>query len=173
MNADVFPRYPMNKLRMLLVAAATAGLTLVARAQVDSTFTAETAAASIEAGTKVTARLVARMDPGWHISSLTTPDGGPVRTEIRLAKGQPFKLAGKIDVADPIKRHSDAFGVDVETYEGEVAFTLPLEATMAVRAGTKVLVQFYYQACNEDTCMLPKPVKLEAAVTLNAAKAGK
>lgn len=105
-----------------------------------------------------TARLVVVIEPGWHISSLTQEDGGPVRSTIEIAKNQAYRLAGPIKSPAPHKAHSTAFDIEVQTHEGTVEFVLPLEKNP--EAGnfdpSKLTVEFTYQACTEETCLLPK-----------------
>jgi thiol:disulfide interchange protein DsbD len=160
----------MKKIHVLFFLLLAGILSVRVLAQAEAALAAQADAPVLSAGTKVTAKLRVRMDPGWHISSLTTPDGGPVRTVIALTSGTPFKLAGKIQAPEPIKRHSEAFGVDVETYEGEVEFTLPLEATAAVKPDTPAAVEITYQVCSEENCLLPRTDKLKATVSVKAAK---
>ena len=157
----------MNTRKIVLICSfSLGGLTGSAFAQVDSTLAATSPTVSVIAGTKLTAELTVRIEPGWHISSLTTPDGGPVKTKINLGKGQPFKMTGKIDAPEPMRHHSDAFGVDVETYEGEVVFTLPLEATGPVAADQALAVEITYQVCSDEKCQLPHTEKLTAPIVL-------
>lgn len=80
-------------LSVLLLGLTTLGL----QAQVRCSLAAE----AVGADGKVSARLTVAIEPGWHIASLTQPDGGPVRTEIALADQQPFKLAGPIQGPKP------------------------------------------------------------------------
>jgi len=157
----------MKTLKLLGVCLATLIACAVSRAQADATLTAESPT-PLAAGTRFTAKLAVRLDPGWHISSLTTPDGRPVRTEIAVTKGPPFKLAGKIEAPEPMRRHSGAFCVDVETYEGEVVFTLPLEAAAAIKSDTPLAVEITCQACPEENCMLPRTDKVKATIALKA-----
>ena len=110
----------------------------------------------LESGDKVIAQLSVDIAPKWHIASITQPDGGPVRTAITLAAGQPFILAGPITGPKPKIEHSEAFGINVETHEGTITFMLPLEATARTPVGIKVAVEFSYQACTDENCMLPK-----------------
>jgi thiol:disulfide interchange protein DsbD len=144
-----------------------------AQAQVESSLELAPPVGVLKAGDKFAAKLTVRIDPGWHIYSITQPDGGPVRSEIVVPKDQAFKLAGKIDAPEPDRRHSAAFDIEVQTYIGEVVFTIPLVATAAAPAGTKVRVEFTYQACTEENCDLPKTAKIEAAVGGSAAPSGK
>lgn len=104
------------------------------------------------------ARLTVVIDPDWHIASLTQPDGGPLRTTIKVPDGQPFRLAGKISAPPPHTEHSDVFDLEVQTYEGTVEFLLPLEKNPESR-GRPVLdftVEISYQACRGETCRLPQ-----------------
>ena len=157
----------MKNMRLKFLFLICAGLTAAASAsaQVQCTLALD-AAKPLKAGDHVTAKLNVEIDPGWHISSLTTPDNGPLRSEIALPKGSPCKLAGKIEAPKPRREHSKAFDVDVETYEGAVEFTVPLEATQDLAVGSKIVVEFTYQACNDETCNLPKTYKAEATVGL-------
>jgi thiol:disulfide interchange protein DsbD len=154
----------MKLLNILPAIALFAALALSCSAQVECTLAVDQPPKPLKAGEKINAKLTVEIDPSWHIYSLTQPDGGPVRSELTLSKGQPFKLAGKIDAPDPDVQHSDAFGINVESYQGEVVFTLPLQATDSVPPGTKLQVEFTYQACTEETCNLPKTQKVEAAI---------
>lgn len=135
-----------------------------AQAQVRVFIGLDTLAKRLATGDKLVAQLELQIDPGWHIASLTQPDGGPLRTEITLPAGQPFKLAGPITGPKPHVERSAAFGVNVETHEGAVTFTLPLEVTAAISAATKLTVEIAYQACNAETCNLPQTDKVSVEI---------
>ena len=136
----------------------------VACGQVHSNLSIEKSSVGLKPGEKVTARLTMEIAPGWHIASLTQPDGGPVRTELALAEKQPFKLAGPVTGPKPHVEHSETFGINVETYEGTVVFSIPLEATASIPPGTKLTVDFSYQACSEENCMMPTTDRATAAI---------
>jgi suppressor for copper-sensitivity B len=147
-------------LSMFLFCLASLGL----QAQVRCTLVA----GPVGADWKLSAKLTVAIEPGWHIASLTQPDGGPVRTEIALAEGQPFKLAGPIQGPKPRVEPSEAFGIDVETYEGTLVFTLPLVVTEEVSEdktrARPLTVEITYQACTDETCLLPKTERIPAQV---------
>jgi len=147
-------------LSLVMFCLATLGL----QAQVRCTLVA----GPVGADGKLSAKLTVAIEPGWHIASLTQADGGPVRTEIGLAEGQPFKLAGPIQGPKPRVEPSEAFGIDVETYEGTVVFTLPLLATEEVSEdiakARPLTVEITYQACTDETCLLPKTERIAAQV---------
>lgn len=110
------------------------------------------------------------MDPGWHISSVAQPKGGPVPTAIGIPKRQPFRLAGPIKAPEPHKEQSAAFGIEVQSHEGKVEFLLPFEATAAIPAESRLAVEITYQACTDETCLLPRMDTVSAVVPAGAAK---
>ena len=111
-----------------------------------------------------TARLTVVIDPDWHISSLTQPEGGPLRTTIAIPPDQPYRLAGKISGPPPHTEHSAEFDLEVQTYEGRVEFVLPLEKNPRAKSPptTKLTVEIRYQACNGETCRLPETERIAA-----------
>src|ERR1700730_2796886 len=79
------PRMRTNmfcKLTGILVVAA--GLSGAAEEPVQWAFQFE--AKSAAPGSHALGRLVAKVDPGWHVYSLTTPKGGPIPTTVSLAE---------------------------------------------------------------------------------------
>jgi thiol:disulfide interchange protein DsbD len=156
-----------STIRIVAALAALLGLAAVAPAQVTCSLTSA-AALPLKSGDKFAAKFTAAISPGWHISSLTQPDGGPVRTEITLAEKQPFKFAGPIIGPKPHVEHSDAFDSNVETYTGTVVFTIPLVATEDVPfdklRARPLVVEITYQACNEETCLLPRTEKVSCII---------
>lgn len=142
--------------------ALAAGIT--ALGQVRATLMLDASSTARKSGDALIARLTVSIAPDWHIASLTQPDGGPARTEIALSKGQFFKLSCPITGPKPHIEHSDAFGIDVETYEGTVVFGIPLEATAPIPPGTKLTVDFTYQACSEENCMMPTTDRVTAVI---------
>lgn len=125
-------------------------------AQVQCSLSATAPSVIRSSGDRLTGKVSIEILPGWHISSLTQPDGGPLATEITLRPGQPFRLAGKIIGEKPKIQRSEAFDMDVEYYTGTVTFTLPLIVTNDIKPDTKLTVEITYQACNDETCLLPK-----------------
>lgn len=110
------------------------------------------------------------MEPGWHISSLTQPEGGPVPTAIGIPPQQPFRLAGPIKAPEPHKEQSAAFGLEVQLHEGKVEFLLPLEATAAIPPESKLAVEVTYQACTDETCLLTRTDTVTAVMPAGAVK---
>src|SRR5438445_5571063 len=76
-------------------------------------------------GTTVTARLEAKIEPGWHLYSLTTPAGGPIPTTIRLADNPAIERFRMFE-PKPKRARDPVFNLDVETYEGNPVFLIEI-----------------------------------------------
>lgn len=121
-------------------------------------------AAAAPAGGVTHVRLIATMDPGWHIYAITQPPGGPVATRITLPQGQPFTLAGPIRVAPPPSTALDeSFGIQVQMHEGKAEFLVPVKRSGTAPAST-VRVDARYQACSESLCLPPQTAHLSIPV---------
>src|SRR5258707_14264147 len=61
---------------------------------------------------KLRVEVVAQIYEGWHIYSLTQPEGGPFPTRITVPAGQLFKLAGSIQAPHPKTKFEEVFGIN-------------------------------------------------------------
>src|SRR5271166_5436535 len=66
-------------------------------------------------GSSVLARLEARIDPGWHVYSMTS--AGAIPTTIKLAANAAVEKV-RVFQAPPKKAYDPNFHLDTETYEG-------------------------------------------------------
>jgi thiol:disulfide interchange protein DsbD len=122
---------------------------------------------AVKAGARFTVKLLAAVQDGWHLYSLKPMAEGPIPTRIWVGEGQPFSLAGAVHAPEPQAMQDASFGMEVELYEGEVEFTLPLRAAAGVGAGAqRLVVSASYQSCNNKLCLPPKTVKVEVPVTI-------
>ncbi len=120
---------------------------------------------AVKPGGKFTVKLVAQIQEGWHLYSMKHVEDGPVATRIWLADGQQFQLADSIKGSPPETLQDPSFNMEVELYEGEASFVLPLKVAAAAPAGAQTLmVSASYQSCNNKICLPPKTVKLELPV---------
>ncbi len=124
--------------------------------------------APVKAGARVTVKLEAMVQEGWHLYSLKPMAEGPIPTRIWIAEGQPFNLAGSIQAPEPQVMQDPSFGMEVELYEGEAVFTLPVGVAASAAAGQqKLVVSTSYQSCNAKLCLPPKTVKAELSLTVS------
>ncbi len=153
---------------LLLIAVALA-LLQPALAQLGrgrANWTAHLIPADARAGEGAQIVVSARIDPDWHIYSLTPVKDGPVPTSITLAKeGARLTAAGKA-VQPPGKKVKDpGFNIVVEEYENEAAFGLPVTVSPKAVGEQKATVEVKYQACSGSVCM--PPVTTNVPVTFN------
>ncbi|HUK18615.1 MAG TPA: protein-disulfide reductase DsbD N-terminal domain-containing protein [Bryobacteraceae bacterium] len=121
----------------------------------------EASAKAVKAGDRFSVKLVAQIQEGWHLYSMKEVADGPIATRIWLAEGQPFQLAGSIRPSPPEVIQDPSFNMEVEQYEGQAEFALPLRATGAAQ---KLTLNVAYQSCNNRICLPPKTVKVEATI---------
>jgi DsbC/DsbD-like thiol-disulfide interchange protein len=119
-------------------------------------------------GATVTVRLSAKINPGWHLYSITQQPGGPVATRIDLAPGQAFILGGAVDGSTPVTRFDANFNIEVQMYDGSATFTVPVRVTREALPGpATVTVTARYQACNATLCMPPHTDKVTVPLTVS------
>ena len=81
-------------------------------------------------GSTVPLKLTAKLEPGWHLYSLTTPPGGPIHTTAVLADNASVEKV-VLYQPKPERKPDPNFGVDTETFAQEAAFLI--EAFDAVK----------------------------------------
>jgi thiol:disulfide interchange protein DsbD len=124
-------------------------------------------AAPTKAGARFNPKLLAVVQKGWHLYSLKPIAEGPIPTRIWIAEGQPFSLAGAVQSPEPQVLHDPSFGMEVELFEGDTVFTLPVRvATGAPLGPQKLVVSVSYQSCNNQICLPPKTVRVELPITV-------
>lgn len=135
--------------------------------------------AQVKRGQSAKVLITARIDPGWHLYSLTQPSGGPNATKITIDEGGPLVLDGKPQQPKPREAVDPVFtppgGPDfiVQTFEKEVTFTVPVKAAPDAGTGAlKATVKIRYQVCDAHQCLPPKTRPLEVEATILAASAG-
>jgi DsbC/DsbD-like thiol-disulfide interchange protein len=125
--------------------------------------------ARVSAGGTVSVQVTATIDTGWHLYSTTQPPGGPVPTRITVVSPPAFALGGPMTFPKPTTRPDPNFGINVETYEHAVTFTLPVRVAPGTAAGVDtVTVKAHYQACNATLCLPPQTATLALPVTVAA-----
>jgi thiol:disulfide interchange protein len=133
------------------------------------TWSASCPVGGVHQGQKFTAKVSARINPGWHIYSITQAPGGPIPTAITLPGKQPFTLGGFVIGPLPHSGYDPNFQLQTDTYEKTVSFKVPLMPANTVQSGTNsVAIDVRFQACNESICLPPKTVHLRAPVKIVA-----
>jgi len=116
-------------------------------------------------GSSVALKLTAKLEPGWHLYSLTTPPGGPIPTTAKLADN-PAVASFKLYQPKPDRKFDPNFNLDTETFENEAAFWFVADLKKDAAAGlSELTAEVRYQSCDDKQCLPPK--KKTASFTLN------
>ncbi len=121
--------------------------------------------AAVEAGRDGAADVLAvtaRLEPGWHLYSITQKPGGPIATRITVAKDSPRQVAGPfVPDAEPHRRSADDVpawkGLVIEEHSGAVTWRAPLAAGAGDVRGAVSL-----QLCQDTTCLPPQTIEFVA-----------
>ena len=125
-------------------------------------FSAPEAQTVVRAGALFRVKVEADIAEGWHVHGLKTPAGGAVATSLTMTPGAQFEARGAVEAPDGQKGRDAAFGVELESYENMVEFTLPVAVAKDARPGPATLtVVARYQACREKECLPARTARLE------------
>ncbi len=158
----------MKLLATILAAVVALGSLWTAQAQkkLPVQWTFEPQAAAVAPGGKLNGKLTAKIDPTWHMYSLTTPKGGGLPTVIRV--DDPALAGVKVYQPKPDKKFDPNFNVDTERYEGEVVFLVEVELAKTAPAGPlSVPLLIRYSACTDKECLPPRKVTASGMVTVD------
>src|SRR5258706_9659778 len=111
--------------------------------------------AKTPAGSSVPLHLIATVQDGWHLYSLTTPKGGPIPTTDELAEN-PGVSGSKLFQPPPERQFDKNFNLDTETFEKSVDLPLSAEISKTARGTVELTAQVRYQACNDRLCLPPR-----------------
>ena len=99
--------------------------------------------------------LTAIIEPGWHIYSQSTPDGGPLPTQISFNKNPLLSFNGSVkEIGALHEKHEEVFDVKVKYYNNMVVFRQLVNLTKKVK--TKVSGTVEYMVCNDSECLPPR-----------------
>lgn len=114
-------------------------------------------------------QLRAVIEPGYHLYSMTTPSGGPIRTRFRV--NVPTGItASAVRQPKPDTDWDSTLDVKVETFSGTTVFLVPLLVARSLPEGNyEVEVVAKYQACSKDLCLAPVDRRVVATVAVRRA----
>jgi thiol:disulfide interchange protein DsbD len=119
----------------------------------------------------VLAKFAAKIEPGWHLYSLTTPKGGPNPTTSGLVD-TPVLSGFKLYQPKPERKLDPNFQIDTETFADEVVLLFDVELKKDATAGpAEITAQVRYQCCNDRLCLPPKRKSVSATITIDPAAA--
>jgi thiol:disulfide interchange protein DsbD len=146
--------------------AVLAAASLFAAASDPVAWKLDSAPAKVRRGARFNVKLSAKVQEGWHMYGLKPVADGPIPTRIWIGEG-PAQLAAAIEATEPQTLLDPSFNLEVQIYEGEAEFTLPLRlAADAGEGARKIVVNASYQTCDNRICLPPKTVKIEVPLTV-------
>ena len=159
------------KLRYLFFLTLLVAIPTLAQNQNPISWSAKLEPATVKQGAKAKLIVTAKLDPGWHLYSLN--QGPPPRaTKVALDEGGDFLPDGAVSAPPAKKAFDPNFQIETETYEGSVAFSIPLKAKPdAVVGATKASAKVTFQVCNDTTCLRPTTKVFDAEAAIIAAVA--
>ena len=157
----------MRYVRFTLCIVLAAGL-LSAQKLNPAKWSLELQPAAAPPGSKIFARLEAKLDPGWHLYAPTTPRGGPNPTTIHLAEN-PAVESFRVFEPPPKRAFDPNFNLDTETYETSADFWIEVQLKKDAPPGPlELTAEVRYQACNDRLCLPPVKRTAAAPLTIDA-----
>lgn len=107
-------------------------------------------------GSKVTLKLQAHIDPGWHMYAMDQPEEGPVPLTIEVSSGSGIHLLST-KAAKPLTVYDPNFEKRVNLYADSAEFAITVSAD-TLSGGPAIEVR--YQSCNDNMCLPPRTVNV-------------
>ena len=102
-------------------------------------------------GGKALVKVTAKIEPGWHLYSASTPAGLP--TSFQFGPGAPVEKT-RVFQQKPKRAFDANFSADTETYESDAQFVLELTLNKSAPVGPAELpLAIRYQTCNDRQCV--------------------
>ena len=130
-------------------------------------FRLEVTPGEVGPGGQFEATLEARIDPGWHLYSMSQPPGGPIPTTIAVVEDSVFVQEGSVSQPEPLTWFDQNFGIQTEYFEGTVDFQLPVRVRPTAPSGSHPLAaKIRFMLCSDTLCLPPqnKIITTEVAV---------
>lgn len=162
------PKFSLKFLALFLLLCAAAS----AHAQQKVNWSGRLEPAQVRPGQKAKLVLTAVIENGWHLYSLTQPEGGPRPTQISIDENPVFALDGKPQQPRPKVAYDPNFQINTETFDGTVSFVVPIKIAADAQPGAQRLVaKVRFQVCDEHQCLPPRTKPIEIDVMIAEAKA--
>jgi thiol:disulfide interchange protein DsbD len=127
-------------------------------------WTLEAESGRAAAGGEVLLRLTAKMDAGWHLYSLSTPEGGPLPTKVSMKENAAVSGC-RVYARAPHRVFDKNFNVSVETYGEQAVFLLVCQLKPnALQGRVEFTAEVRYQTCDDKMCL--PPVRRSASTSL-------
>ena len=116
----------------------------------------ESARPTDDGGSLLDVALVASVDEGWKVYSLSQKGGGPVAMTVRLDSASAYRLAGPVVGPKADYALDPNFGIETETYAGKAVFRVPVRAPAVLDPRVPIELKGRSQACSDRLCLPAK-----------------
>ena len=100
--------------------------------------------------------VTATMNESWHVYSITQPPGGPMKTTIKLAPSEDFRLLGSFAPDRAAHVHFiDVFDMDAEEHAGQVTWSVPFELSDSPSSALMIKGHVEGQVCSDRGGCIP------------------
>jgi thiol:disulfide interchange protein DsbD len=106
------------------------------------------------AGSTVPLRLTARIEPGWHLYSLTIPKN-LLPTKLTLLDN-PAVESYTVYQPQPIRTMDPNLKEEVETFSNEAEFLIPATLKKNAAGSVELTAQVRYRVCDDKQCLNPR-----------------
>jgi thiol:disulfide interchange protein len=142
------------------------------------TFSGKLEPDEVKPGQSAKVLITARIEPRWHLYSLTQGPGGPKPTRITIEESSIVKPNGNPQQPKPKAAPDPNFSLPgqppfmSETFDKEVTFTVPVKFAADVPKGSqKFRVKVNFMACDDHQCLPPRNTFVEVASMVIASNA--
>ena len=123
-------------------------------------------ASNVKPGGHAWLQLTAKIQPGWHLYSPTTPPGGPIITSVKLNES-PAVASYQLYRPQPVRKLDPNFQLETETYSDQAVFLF--DATTTSKTGQATIqAAVRYQACNDFKCLNPVKKTADTSITVDS-----
>ncbi|HXP84018.1 MAG TPA: cytochrome c biogenesis protein CcdA [Bryobacteraceae bacterium] len=121
-------------------------------------------------GSTVPLRLTAKIDPGWHIYSLTIAKtfDGPIPTTASL-EPNPAVASVQFYEPKPIRKLDPTIQLDTEMFENEAALWVPVTLATDASGAVELTAKVRYAVCDDKQCLPPKTKTASYTVNVDQA----
>ncbi len=129
--------------------------------------------ASVGAGQRFDVTLRAVIEPGWHLYSMSVPEGGPIPTAISVQDSPVFTSGGEPREPTPIPWFDQNFNMETNYFRGEADFRVPVEVKPTAPGGMQNLVlRARFMACNDTSCLPPQTKEVSTRIEIEPGGSG-
>lgn len=114
--------------------------------------------------------VVAKIRPGFHINAREKSAEYLIATDLRAQLPAGFQ-AGEVTYPKGQLQSFKFSKAPLNVYEGTITLRVPVTATAATsNGGHDIPLKLRYQACNEEACLPPVTLDLQAKVSITASR---